>query len=235
VTNTMLAGSIDLTTKVTGTLPIANGGTGQTSQTNAFDALSPTTTKGDIIASNGTDNVRVPVGATNGHVLTVDSAEATGVKWAAAGGGKVAQVAVTTTNTAATTTTIMPADNTIPQNTEGAEFMTVTITPTNASSTLIIEFDSWGSASTGLALVFAFFQDSTADAIGAKTVSMSANLAYPIAGKIVVSAGSTSSRTYKVRFGPSISGTATLLRTNTTANFFDTVDYANLTVTEILP
>jgi hypothetical protein len=113
--------------------------------------------------------------------------------------------------------------------------MTVTITPTNASSTLIIEFDSWGSASTGLALVFAFFQDSTADAIGAKTVSMSTNLAYPIAGKIVVSAGSTSSRTYKVRFGPSISGTATLLRTNAAANFFDTVDYANLTVTEILP
>jgi hypothetical protein len=87
VTNTMLAGSIDLTTKVTGALPIANGGTGQTSQTNAFDALSPTTTKGDIIASNGTDNVRVPVGGTNGHVLTVDSAQATGIKWAAAAGG----------------------------------------------------------------------------------------------------------------------------------------------------
>jgi hypothetical protein len=232
---TITRNAIDLATDVTGALPIANGGTGQTSQTNAFDALSPTTTKGDLIASDGTDNVRVPVGGTNGHVLTVDSAEATGVKWAAAGGGKVAQVVVTTTNTPATTTSIIAADNTIPQNTEGAEFMTVTITPTNASSTLIIEFDSWGSASSGLALVFAFFQDSTADAIGAKIVSMSGNLAYAIAGKIVVSAGSTSSRTYKVRFGPSISGTATLLRTNAAANFFDTVDYANLTVTEILP
>jgi hypothetical protein len=69
------------------TLPIAGGGTGQTSQTAAFDALAPTTTKGDLIVSNGTDNVRLPVGATNGHVLTVDSAEATGVKWAAASGG----------------------------------------------------------------------------------------------------------------------------------------------------
>jgi hypothetical protein len=82
--------AIDLATDVTGTLPIANGGTGQTSQTNAFDALAPTTTKGDLIASNGTDNVRVPVGATNGHVLTVDSAETTGVKWAAGGGGYAA-------------------------------------------------------------------------------------------------------------------------------------------------
>ena len=81
------ATGLPLSTGVTGTLPIANGGTGQTSQTNAFDALAPTTTKGDIIVSNGSDNIRVAVGATNGHVLTVDSAEASGVKWAAASGG----------------------------------------------------------------------------------------------------------------------------------------------------
>ncbi len=63
---------------------IAKGGTGQTTQTAAFDALSPTTTKGDIIVSDGSDNVRLAVGATSRHVLQVDSAEATGVKWAAA-------------------------------------------------------------------------------------------------------------------------------------------------------
>ncbi len=80
------AGTVNLATDVTGTLPIANGGTGQTSQTNAFDALSPTTTKGDIIVNNGSDNIRVAVGATNDHVLTVDSAQASGVKWAAVSG-----------------------------------------------------------------------------------------------------------------------------------------------------
>ena len=62
-------------------IAIANGGTGQTTAVAAFDALAPTTTKGDLIAHNGTDNIRVAVGATNGHVLTVDSAEASGVKW----------------------------------------------------------------------------------------------------------------------------------------------------------
>lgn len=67
-------------------LPIASGGTGQTTAVNAFDALSPTTTKGDLIVSNGTDNVRQAVG-TNDYVLTADSTTATGVKWAAAGGG----------------------------------------------------------------------------------------------------------------------------------------------------
>lgn len=77
---------VDLTTQVTGTLPIANGGTGQTTQTAAFDALAPTTTKGDLIVNDGSDNVRLAVG-TNNYVLTADSAQATGVKWAAVAAG----------------------------------------------------------------------------------------------------------------------------------------------------
>ena len=52
-------GKVGLTTHVSGTLPIANGGTGQTSAVAAFDALSPATTLGDIIYHNGTDNVRL--------------------------------------------------------------------------------------------------------------------------------------------------------------------------------
>jgi hypothetical protein len=42
--------------------------------------------KGGILTSTGTDNVILPVG-TNTHVLTADSGEASGVKWAAVGGG----------------------------------------------------------------------------------------------------------------------------------------------------
>lgn len=48
-----------LTTDVTGNLPIANGGTGSNAKTDAFDALSPLTTLGDIIYHNGSDNVRL--------------------------------------------------------------------------------------------------------------------------------------------------------------------------------
>lgn len=44
------------------------------------------TTKGDVLVHNGTDVVRVAVGA-NDQVLTADSAQAAGVKWAAASGG----------------------------------------------------------------------------------------------------------------------------------------------------
>jgi len=93
---------VDLTSQVTGTLPIANGGTGQTSQTAAFDALSPTTTKGDLIVSDGTDNIRLPVGTDN-YVLTADSAQASGIKWALASGS-----GATISNDTSTTTNLYP-------------------------------------------------------------------------------------------------------------------------------
>lgn len=82
-------GAVNLATaaSITGTLGIANGGTGQTTATAAFNGLAPGTTKGDIIVHDGTNEVRLPVGTTNGHVLTVDNTTATGLKWAAGGGG----------------------------------------------------------------------------------------------------------------------------------------------------
>jgi hypothetical protein len=65
-------------------LPIAKGGTGAQTQTAAFDALAPSTTKGDLLVRGASANVRLPVG-TNGQILTADSSQATGVRWAAAG------------------------------------------------------------------------------------------------------------------------------------------------------
>lgn len=78
-----------------GTLAIASGGTGQSDKTSAFDALAPTTTKGDLIVNTGTDNVRLPVG-TNDYVLIADSTQTTGVRWGAVSGtGTVTSVGIT--------------------------------------------------------------------------------------------------------------------------------------------
>ena len=52
-----------------------------------FNGLS-TTTKGDVLASNGTNIIPLAVGSNN-QVLTADSSEATGVKWAASASGDV--------------------------------------------------------------------------------------------------------------------------------------------------
>lgn len=68
---------------LSGPLSIGNGGTGQTTASAAFNALSPLTTSGDLIYYSGGSNIRLPVGS-NGQVLTVSA----GVPaWAAASGG----------------------------------------------------------------------------------------------------------------------------------------------------
>jgi len=72
--------------QATGTLPLANGGTGQTTKAAAFDALSPMTTAGDIIYGGISGaGTRLGVGSA-GQVLTVVSGAPA---WAAAGGGGV--------------------------------------------------------------------------------------------------------------------------------------------------
>lgn len=77
-----------------GQLAIAQGGTNGATQTAGFNNLSPVTTKGDIICSNGTDNIRLGVG-TNGQLLSSDSTQSSGLKWITASGtGTVTSVAL---------------------------------------------------------------------------------------------------------------------------------------------
>jgi len=78
------ATGLPLSTGVTGTLSIANGGTGQTTASAAFNALSPITTTGDLILGNGTNSAtRLAIGA-NGYVLTSNGTTAS---WQATTGG----------------------------------------------------------------------------------------------------------------------------------------------------
>lgn len=61
------------------TIAIANGGTGQTTQAAAFNALSPITTKGDLIVGTATNTAgRLAVGS-NGKQTIANSTQATGV------------------------------------------------------------------------------------------------------------------------------------------------------------
>jgi len=61
-------------------LGITRGGTGQSTSSAAMGALAPTTTKGDLIVY-GTANVRLPVGASNGMLLQVNSSATNGLDW----------------------------------------------------------------------------------------------------------------------------------------------------------
>jgi len=77
--------SIDLAVDTTGTLAIGRGGTGQTAKADAFDALSPMTSKGDLIVHDGADAIRIALGA-NGKRPQADSAQASGLIWVPASG-----------------------------------------------------------------------------------------------------------------------------------------------------
>jgi hypothetical protein len=120
-------GDIEGVTAGTG---ISGGGTSGTvtvtnSMATAIDA------KGDLIVGTGADTFSRLAAGTNGYLLTADSAEATGLKWAAAaggGGGKVLQVVQGTTTTMTTITTTTFADTNI----------TATITPTAATSKILV-------------------------------------------------------------------------------------------------
>jgi hypothetical protein len=217
-------------------IAIANGGTGQTTAVAAFDALAPTTTKGDLIAHNGTDNIRVAVGATNGHVLTVDSAEASGIKWAAASSGKLAQAVTASSVTSGSTTANIPFDDTIPQNTEGLEILTLAITPTNASSTLQITATVTVSGGGLVSVAGALFVDSTANAIAANLNTVGGNGYFSfLTVAASISAGSTSARTYKFRIGNSTSGTVYYNRWATGDLYSTAGPETRITILEILP
>lgn len=64
---------------LTAPIAIADGGTGQTTKTAAFDGLSPLTTQGDILTHDGTNNVRLALGNA-GKYLRVN-AGGTNVEW----------------------------------------------------------------------------------------------------------------------------------------------------------
>lgn len=150
-----------------------------------------------------------------------------------AGHGTIAQVVNDVEQLLVTSASNIPNDDTIPQNTEGVEVLSVAITPTNASSVLEIEVIVQLGASTTINATAALFVDSTANALAAAGTRLDASWQATVAFIHRVSAASTSSRTYKVRVGLA-SGTVSL---NGVAGVqrYGGVASSSITVREILP
>jgi hypothetical protein len=122
----------------------------------------------------------------------------------------VQQVARSVTGAVSTGTTTIPVDDTIPQNTEGTEFMSVSITPKSSASTLAITVTFCCANSAADLVTAALFQDSTADALGAASVYIPlANMNTQITFRFFKTSATTSATTFKVRAGPSTTGTMT--------------------------
>lgn len=123
------------------------------------------------------------------------------------GGGILIQRVSTATGAYATGTTLLPFDDTIPQNTEGDQYMSLAITPQSASNILVIyvfmEYDSSTNSNPSMAL----FQDSTAGALTAGGApAVGAGIMCAATMTWVMAAGTTSATTFKVRAGIPTSG-----------------------------
>ena len=127
--------------------------------------------------------------------------------------GKLVQMVNTSSGAVATGTTTMPHDDSIPQNSEGVEFLTLAITPTNASNLLVIDTqcDVSSSVSGPSSTHMALFQDSTANAIAQSSQSQAGTHYLNVMFlSHYMTAGTTSSTTFKVRVGAAGTGTITL-------------------------
>lgn len=115
----------------------------------------------------------------------------------------VIQIVNTETGAVSTASTAIPADDTIPQITEGTQYMSLAITPTNASNILTISvvFNGAVNGSTNT-MTCALFQDATSNALAAAGFKQSApNLASQVCFTHKMVAGTTSATTFRVRGG----------------------------------
>ena len=179
---------------------ITGGGTSGTvtitnSMATAIDA------KADLIVGTGADTFsRLAVASTAGYILSVDSAAATGLKWAApAGGGKVLQVVQGTTTTLTSTTSLTYADTNL----------SASITPSLASSKIAI-------------FVTGAVENNSAGAVGGVRLMRGATSIYEWSNRIqneggylsvgmainyVDSPATTSATTYKIQINENGTGT----------------------------
>ena len=149
------------------------------------------------------------------------------------GSGKIGQVVNTQDGAVATGTTTIPADDTIPQNTEGDEYMTLAITPQNASSILIIEVVGSFAHSLRKNMGLALFKDSDASALAGMRASAE-QLVFNMSMTHRMTAGTTSAMTFKLRAGSSGSGTTTFNGVSG-GRIFGGVMASSITITEVLP
>jgi hypothetical protein len=204
---------LPLTTGVTGTLAVGNGGTGATAAANGASG---------VVVLNASSQLPTVSGALLTTLPT----------------GSVVQVVNYQTGVSAisSASVIIPTDTSLPQNTEGDEYMTLAITPKSTTNKLLIEVLAWGEAAGNDLITCALFQDTIASAI-ATTIPHYAPTNQPYLFNIrwYMTAGTTSATTFKLRMGSSAGYVVHFNRYNNGEYFNNPTATAisSITITEI--
>lgn len=132
-------------------------------------------------------------------------------------------------------TTVIPFDDTIPQNTEGTQILSVVITPKSTTNRLRIRFQGQYTCTTASNGIVAIFTSASANAIAVDTSSVTGlDFAGQLVSEVEIVPGSITPLTVSARIGPN---TANTLRLNgtTSARLFGGSMKATLVVEEITP
>lgn len=168
-----------------------------------------------------------PLAATTGTfsgAVTATSFSGDGSALTGISAGKVLNVESVYSNTAVTTTSIIPSDSSVPLVSEGGEILSLSFTPTSATSDLFIFVHAFGNEDSNVAdnIAVPLFKGSThlqTGYISARSGPGDSGLAWGQCSYVCKhSPASTSAQTYSVRIGLNAAGTCESLGTSTTIN-----------------
>lgn len=157
-------------------------------------------------------NTNNSVVTSNITALNVTTAKiaANAVDYTKVAAGFLVQVVSTQTSAMTTGATLIPSDDTIPQNTEGDQYMSLSVTPKATTNNLVIQTVWFGSHSVIGDEAIALFQDTTANALAVTKHRIYANTgALTLYLTHTMAAGTTSATTFKIRAGNNTAGTTT--------------------------
>lgn len=163
----------------------------------------------------------------NGNGTATFQAPATGAS------GSVVKTFSTFASSTTTGTTLIPYDDTIPQITEGTEFLTATYTPAAIGNRIRVTANVFGSYSVAAKVTAALFEGTTTNALSAASGTVAT--ANDCIQHTVVYEGtvaSLSAITYRLRIGGSTEGTYSLNGASGT-RLLGGVGFSSITVTEI--
>ena len=153
--------------------------------------------------------------------------------------GATKLLASLTSSIRGTTTIDCPIDGTIPQVSEMTAYpsLDVTVTPANASSTIIVEYEVFVASSTLGSAPLAIFKDSNTSASTATYVTIQ-NTDYGLTCRVrLIETAGSGARTYKLYFARQSGGSGNryIGRSDSQATLFSTAMINTVTVFECLP
>lgn len=177
----------------------------------------------------------VPTSSSIVDAIAVEvTARNTAISTAVLGSSNLVQRVNTQTGTMSTFSALIPADDTIPQISEGTEILTVTITPKTIGNILVIDTHLMISAGAATTVIAALFQDASANALACAMQIAAANSLESVRIRYTMAAASVAATTFRLRAGVGAAATVTV-NGSAGARYLGGVMLSSISVTELKP